>query len=45
VRGSKVKKLRKMYRQWFAIVSNMDIPEGARLISFRVFRKRICAKQ
>lgn len=45
MRGSKVKKLRKMYRAFREEVSHYDLPEGARLISFRVFRKRVCARR
>jgi len=45
VRGSKVKKLRKQYRQVMEIVKNMDLPDGAHVISFRTFRKRACAKR
>jgi hypothetical protein len=44
VRGSKVKKLRKLYRAFVESILK-DIPEGYGPISFRVFRKRMCAKR
>lgn len=44
MRGSKVKKLRKLYRTWIdAILPH--IPKDAHPISFRTFRKRVCARQ
>lgn len=44
MRGSKVKKLRKAYRAWVETFFR-EIPDGYRPISFRVFRKRVCARQ
>jgi hypothetical protein len=40
VRGTKVKKLRRLYRQWVDTFLK-EIPEGYEPISFRVFRKRV----
>lgn len=43
MRGSKVKKLRKLYRLWVDTFIK-EIPEGYAPISFRVFRRRVTSE-